>query len=318
MLSSARVRLLEVDPDLGALLMAEELAEARQLAVPVLTVERDEDLEHLFQPDAFGALVLEGVVLRELQVADQRGMRLLGPGDILPLTEPMRPMLVVDASFRTLPGTRLALLGRELMFAARRWPALLAGLQQRAAQQTERLATQLVICQLPRVDQRLLALLWLIAESWGRVTPAGTVVPLRLTHEALGALIGARRPTVTLALRELAERGAIVRQNAGWLLLEDPPTPSGRAESIPIPSLLENGENQWGQRSSPDVAGATTTAQSFEVLKETLATLRARHDRDRNQFNVRLGVLAKTRERCRQTRVKIARDRVTRRRLPSS
>lgn len=316
MASSTRARLLEVDPDLGALLTTDELAEARQLAVPVVTLERGEDFEQLAQPPAFGALVLQGVVLHELQVADQRGMRLLGPGDILQLMEAPSPMLVADAAFRAQPGTRLALLGREVMFAGARWPALLAALQQRAAQQAERLAAQLVICQLPRVDQRLLSLLWLVAESWGRVTPAGTVVPLRLTHEALGALIGARRPTVTLALRELTERGAIVRQSGRLLLLEGPPQPTVRAESIPIPPLLEATESPWRERSEPDATAAA--AHSFELLKETLATLRERHNRDRDQFDAQLGAFASTRERCRNSRGRIARDRLRRRPSPSS
>jgi hypothetical protein len=194
-------------------------------------------------------------------------------------------------------------------------------LQQRAAQQAERLATQLVVCQLPRVDQRLLALLWLIAESWGRVTPTGTVVPVRLTHETLGALIGARRPTVTLALRELTERGAIVRQSGGWLLFEDPPKPTVRAESIPIPPLLELGENPWQEPVDPDsaaAAAAAATTHSFELLKETLATLRERHNHDRDQFNERLKAFTTAREKCRENRVRIARDRLRRRPSPSS
>jgi CRP-like cAMP-binding protein len=316
-----RVRLLEVDPDLGALLTADELAEARQLAVPVLTVERHEDFEQLARPPAFGVLVLDGVVLHELQVADQRGMRLLGPGDILQLVDAAPPLLVADTSVRALPGTRLALLDREVMFAGTRWPALLAALQQRAAQQAERLAAQLVVCQLPRVDQRLLALLWLIAESWGRVTPTGTVVRLRLTHEALGALIGARRPTVTLALRELTERGAIVRQSGGWLLLEEPPKPTVRADSIPIPPLLEVGESPWREHTDPDAMAAAAMAaatHSFELLKETLATLRERHNRDLEQFQARLGAFTATREQCRDSRVRIARERLRRRPSPSS
>ena len=72
------------------------------------------------------------------------------------------------------------------------------------------MTVQLVICQLPRVEDRVLAVLWLLAESWGHVTPAGVRLPLALTHETLGALIGARRPTVTLALRKLTDDGTLV------------------------------------------------------------------------------------------------------------
>ena len=40
----------------------------------------------------------------------------------------------------------------------------------------------------------------------------GVVVPLALTHRILGQLVGARRPTVSTALAELAERGELVRR----------------------------------------------------------------------------------------------------------
>lgn len=254
--SSARVRLLEVDPDLGSSLSSEEFAEARQLAVPAVIVGREDDLTHFAQPDAFGLLVLDGLVLAQLRIADQTGMRLLGPGDIVPSEKPLAPMLVVESSLRALPDTRLAILGREVLFAARRWPSLLTALQLRAAQQAERLTAQLVICQLPRVDQRLLSLLWLLAESWGRVTPTGTALPLKLTHEALGALIGARRPTVTLALRELAERGAIIRQAEGWLLLEEPAGATEQIEGPQLPALVGGGLAPWADKSGSEAAPA--------------------------------------------------------------
>jgi CRP/FNR family transcriptional regulator, cyclic AMP receptor protein len=253
--SLARARLLEVDRDLGDFLSAEEFDEARQLTVPVLTFgQEDGDVNQLRQPDAFSGLVLEGMVLHYLRVGDQLGLLLLGPGDIVPMKESPGSMLVAESSLQALPATRLAILGREVLLAARRWPSLLASLQLRAAQQAERLSAQLVICQLPRVDQRLLSLLWLLAESWGRVTPAGTAVPLKLTHEALGALIGARRPTITLALRDLSERGAIVRQHEGWLLLERPQEPTERSGPVRFPSLGLSVNGGSVQRSFPTTA----------------------------------------------------------------
>jgi DNA-binding transcriptional ArsR family regulator len=72
-----------------------------------------------------------------------------------------------------------------------------------------------------RVDQRLLLLFWHFAERWGRVRPEGVVVQLPLTHETLGALIGARRPSVTSALSALAEQGLVEPVERGeWLLTE--------------------------------------------------------------------------------------------------
>jgi hypothetical protein len=67
-------------------------------------------------------------------------------------------------------------------------------------------------------------LFWHLAERWGRVTGDGVIVPLALTHRILGQLVGARRPTVSTALSELAERGELVRRPDGsWLLRGDPP-----------------------------------------------------------------------------------------------
>ena len=34
-------------------------------------------------------------------------------------------------------------------------------------------------------------MMWLLAESWGQVTSAGTTLPLTLTHDTLGGLVGA-------------------------------------------------------------------------------------------------------------------------------
>lgn len=58
-------------------------------------------------------------------------------------------------------------------------------------------------------------MLWHLADRWGRVTPDGVIVPLKLTHEALGRLVGAQRPTVTLALGELVASGRVTRALTG-------------------------------------------------------------------------------------------------------
>ena len=238
MRSHSRVGLLEAEPDIGRFLTpTERTAVAEAVSVPVATVLRGEFT--LFgEGESFAALVLEGMLFQRLRVADQVALRLLGPGDILAVGGPLRSPLLRQAECRAAAPTQLALLGDEVLSAARRWPRLMAGLHARIGEQSERLAIQLVICQIPRVEERLLALLWLLAESWGRVTPVGTAVPVSLTHEALGELIGARRSTVTLALKALTERGAIRRQHGSWLLVESPPEPIGEMPSVQEPRLL--------------------------------------------------------------------------------
>jgi predicted transcriptional regulator len=50
------------------------------------------------------------------------------------------------------------------------------------------------------------------------------VLPFRLSHQTLADLVGARRPTVTLALRNLMKLGKIRRSESGqWILVGDPP-----------------------------------------------------------------------------------------------
>jgi CRP-like cAMP-binding protein len=70
------------------------------------------------------------------------------------------------------------------------------------------------------VDLRLLVLFWHLAERFGKVTPAGTVVPLSLSHADLAELIGAARPSVSTALKELSQQGFVQRNRAdrSWLL----------------------------------------------------------------------------------------------------
>ena len=224
MAPTSTIRLFDAEPDLIRFLGPEDSQQARETQLPVHSLGKGQtDIRTLFeQSGAFGALVLDGMLLQSLRLGSHAGLRLLGPGDVLSLTQAPRSILVVESTCRATVPTRLALLEREMLLAVRRWPQIAAGLHAHTGEQSERLVTQLMICQLPRVDERLLALMWLLAESWGQVTRAGTLLPIGLTHAALGGLIGARRPTVTLALGSLTNSGVIQRQQRGWLLLGSP------------------------------------------------------------------------------------------------
>jgi CRP-like cAMP-binding protein len=218
------IRLFDAEPDLIRFLGPEDSEQAREIQLPVHSLNKgDADIRTLFDKSgAFGGLVLEGMLLQSLRLGNHSGLRLLGPGDVLSITQTPRSILVIESTCRATVPTRLALLEREMLMAVRRWPQIAAGLHAHTGEQSERLVTQLMICQLPRVDERILALMWLLAESWGQVTPAGTLLPIGLTHAALGGLIGARRPTVTLALGNLTSAGVLRRQPRGWLLTGSP------------------------------------------------------------------------------------------------
>jgi hypothetical protein len=49
------------------------------------------------------------------------------------------------------------------------------------------------------------------------------VLPLRLTHALLADLVAARRPTVSTALSELANKGLVRSSEDRWLLFGEPP-----------------------------------------------------------------------------------------------
>ena len=315
--SGSRIRLLEADPGVAVYLTQAERGEAATLTVPVVELEPGPvDTGGLVARHAsFGAIVIEGMLACHLRVGEQAGMRILGPRDAVSLGATESPMLLVDAGCRAVAPTRLAMLGRDVLVGVHRWPRLMAGLHVRTAEQIERVAVQLAICQLPRVEDRLLALFWLLAESWGRVTPVGTALPLVLTHETLGALVGARRPTVTLALGELTERGAVLRQGRTWLLIEHPPVPERAAPDPHAPVLVTDGESVWGRREEvPETPGHVM----HEEIARTIERLREQHRERADQVLLGLARVREARLRSEQLRSRIRRERPVRAPRPPS
>ncbi len=311
----ARVRLLEVEPDIGRFLTAAERTAALELELRIAVVDKGGiDVSALLdEAGAFGAIVLDGLLLQRQTISGHPALRLLGPGDMLSLSESPRAAMVGGYGVRAAARTEVALLGGEVLVAVRRWPRLVAGLQVRMGAQQERLTTQLAICQLPRVEDRLLALLWLLSESWGQVTAAGTRLRLELTHEALGEMVGARRPTVTLALSTLAANGSIVRQGRGWLLLErlsDGPSEVGQVED---PVVLDDSPSSWSGAALPLAA----REQSAE-LRDLIRRIREEHKREVRLYRERMERVHSIREQSTDTRQRAARARLSRRAAPSS
>lgn len=253
--SPSRVSLLEVEPDLVRWLSVEQRAAAQRFWLPVATVNKDDDVSALLEgPGRFGLLMLDGLVLQALQVGLRATLRLLGPGAVVPIAAAASSVGVGSASLLVPGRARLVLLGDEFLLAAHRWPWLMTCLHARMVEQSQRLAAQLAISQLPRVEDRVMAMMWLLADSWGRVTPAGIRLPLSLSHETLGSLVGAQRPTVTLALIKLAERNSLIKQNGDWLILE-PPSPSASAKPLTAQaSLADTAASAWVSPGDPEPA----------------------------------------------------------------
>jgi CRP/FNR family cyclic AMP-dependent transcriptional regulator len=232
--ANASVQLLEADPELGRGLdprRAREISQrlfARGIDVPRGQWTPGRALGHGSQP--IGLLVLEGLLVREATVGDHPCAELLGPGDLLRAWDDSEDEILLPRTvgWTALTNARLAVIDQALAVRAAQWPEIFAALVERAARRAERLVVMQAIAHLTRVDDRLLALLWCLAERWGRVVPGGVLVSLRLPHRTLAGMIGARRPSVTTALGQLMARGEIERRADGsWLLLGQPPESRG-------------------------------------------------------------------------------------------
>jgi hypothetical protein len=311
-----RAPLLEVRPELTRHLTADERAEIASVRLPVVELSPGPvDLrEVLERHKAFGATVFEGLVMGSLRVGDQTGIHVLGPGDVLPGQSELAPAWVTGTDYLTAAPARLGLFGNDLLVAAHRWPRILEGLYACICEQLQRFMAQLVICQLPRVEDRVLDILWLLAESWGYVTPGGVRLPLALTHETLGALVGARRPTVTLAVHKLTDQGELVPQDSGWLLLRAPAAASGASTKIVPAQSAEDRPGLW----TPVPAPATNPIIVYAELRDTVLRLREQYRTDRENTSEQLDRVRTARARMTATRRRIADEAVMRRRPPSS
>ncbi len=214
--------LLDIAPDLADGMPEQERGALRRgAAVQTVAVQPGpwDPTDLLTDRDAFGFLIAEGAIIRDVLVAGSVASDLLGPGDVAGLGTDGADLVPAELRWTVSASARVAVLDAALVGTLEAWPAVTARLLARATRQTSTLALQRAISQLPRVDQRLLALFWHLAERWGRVGRDGIVVRLALTHETLGRMVGARRPTVSLALKELATSGTVVRRLDGaWVL----------------------------------------------------------------------------------------------------
>jgi hypothetical protein len=225
-------RLLELDPAFARRLSPELRARlAPALRVEVVNLRpgtcRASDLPRA--PQTLGLLVLDGLLLRDLTVQERSCAELLGAGDLLrPWPDPDGPagaLGAADLDWHVVSGpASVAIIDRRASLLIGRFPDLMAELLDRTLSRARLLQLQLALSQVSGIGQRLEILLWHLADRWGRVTRGGVVVPLELTHEMLGRLIGARRPSVTTALCRLREQRVVERHPEGWLLRGDPLT----------------------------------------------------------------------------------------------
>jgi CRP/FNR family cyclic AMP-dependent transcriptional regulator len=218
-------RLLLEDPDLAEAVPVEHRQHAtEELTVSCLRLAPGPWQPPAPDPGAIGLLVLEGVMMRHVEIDSRFGLELLGETDLLrPWQGSEAPMLELRAELSVLSPTRLAYLDGRCARALTRYPELINRLFDRLLRRSRHLVTNMAIVHQPRVDTRLHLLLWHLAGRWGRVRRDGVVLPLKLTHSLLADLVAARRPTVTSALSDLTRRGLVRQTDEGWMLFGQSP-----------------------------------------------------------------------------------------------
>jgi len=167
-------------------------------------------------------LVLDGLIAVGVDAGRAHTTWLVGSDDLVRPWNMREFSLIQNTTWRALTDTRLALLDGDFSRRVAGIPMITRELLGRATQTTHWLLAKSLIAGSPVVEERLLLLFALLSERWGRVRRDGVWLNLPLTHELLAQMCGARRPSVTTALRSLRERGLVdCTQRGCWLLRGD-------------------------------------------------------------------------------------------------
>jgi len=225
--TSRPIYLLDEDPDLACHLSEQHADEARErLTTPLRRVPEGKwSWGPNDDPEGLGLLLLTGLLWREVTLAGQVFAEPLGSGDLL---RPRASQLGylgdrAGVEWRVEEEVRFGVLDAAASGVVLSYSALNEALIERALARSRSLALQLAINHNTRVDTRILHTLWLLASRWGRVAQEGVVLR-SITHEILGRVVGARRPSVTVAVRSLEDEGLLKRRNEGtWILHGEAP-----------------------------------------------------------------------------------------------
>ena len=209
------VALVDADPDFAGVIPASERGLAAGVRLPLAGLPAGGWRGPDDGAGQLGSLLVSGLVIRTLHRYGRATVEMYGPGDLVARSDEKDG----TSTWKVVQSGALVALDEHFEIAARRWPALWRVTLERWSQRAERLASHVAALQLSRVDERVEAILWQLADRFGKVTPEGVVVQVRLTHQMLGFLTAAKRPTVSVALGELAAQGRVRRlEDGGWLL----------------------------------------------------------------------------------------------------
>lgn len=156
------------------------------------------------------------------QGARERTIGLLEEGDVL--VRPAASWAAVGPGLRcvAIDDSVVLLVDADRLRAWMSEPALAANLVSVLSAQVADRELAVAIALEPRVERRLLLKLRQLAERWGRVTPRGVRLDLRLTHQELADMVGAVRESVTIALGSLSRQGYLSVRNRTILMRSRP------------------------------------------------------------------------------------------------
>ncbi|HTU96392.1 MAG TPA: Crp/Fnr family transcriptional regulator [Solirubrobacteraceae bacterium] len=225
--------------DMRGRIAVRQLATARVLQVGV----GDCDLSGWFDSASRGPglLILDGLIAFETRTGDRVATELLGSGDLLQAPAlPTDDLLERSCRWRALRPTRFALLDKDFVERVRPFPQVVRALLSRACRRTAELDVLRAITSQPRLEVRLVLVLWHLAARWGKVEPAAVRLSLPLTHRLLGQLVAAERPSISHALKRLAQAGLV----------------SGSADDLRLHGTLEDQLESLFERHVPLVQAA--------------------------------------------------------------
>lgn len=220
------VQLLECEPELGDGLSEEDLAIASgALPVPTAVLKKGiwSPRSEGSEAGTLGYLIAKGLLVRRVEVAQGSSVELLGSGDLLrPWQEDASSFCV--ASWEVLEQSTLLALGPSFTRGLARWPAVAANLTLRGLSRSRARAAEAAIASIVGIEERLLIMLWHLAERWGEPSQEGIHLSIRIPHRLFAEMVGARRPSITSALAGLQEAGRLASgPDGGWILRGDPP-----------------------------------------------------------------------------------------------
>jgi CRP/FNR family cyclic AMP-dependent transcriptional regulator len=222
--SASTISLIDVDDELARGFDSRARSAARRAATARLVASNRGRFDPGDWTDFIGTgpglLVLDGIVAVETRVEDRTATELVGAGDLLQPTGNGSEKLIEPAEeWATLDYTQFALLDDAFAERVRPWPQIGRTLLRRVSRRIANVELLRAIASQPRLEVRLVLLLWHLAARWGHVSTQGVRVNVPLTHRLLGELVSAERPSVSHALARLSRAGLIVGRSGDWRLL---------------------------------------------------------------------------------------------------